>query len=262
MASEEVGQLGDADGTSAPLAGQAVVLDVETGAGDGHESLAEEFSEFARTVENQNDPYATLVEIVRAAVDLIPGCDEGSVSVVLGRRRVMSQAASGPLPVAVDLLQEELREGPCIDAAYLQTTVRVSDMANETRWPHFSPLALAAGAAGMLSFQLYVEDDNLGALNLFSRVAGAFDDESEYIGRLFASHAAVAYAAARTEATLTHTIETRELIGQAQGILMERHKITSDKAFAVLIRASQQKNRKLRDIAEQLVHSGALRDDS
>lgn len=262
MSSEEVGYLGDADGTPVPRDVHAVASRPETGAGGGHDSLAENFSEFARSAETQNDPHATLVAIVRAAVDLIPGCDEGSVSIVLGRRKVTSEAASGPLPAAVDRLQEELREGPCIDAAYLQTTVRVSDMAMETRWPRFSPLALAAGAAGMLSFQLYVEDDNLGALNLFSRVAGAFDDDSEYIGRLFATHAAMAYAAARTEATLTHTIETRELIGQAQGILMERHKITSDKAFALLIRVSQQKNRKLRDIAEQLVHSGALRDDA
>jgi transcriptional regulator with GAF, ATPase, and Fis domain len=260
MASEEVEQLGDADGTPAPGDDHALALHLETGASDGHDSLAEDFSEFARSVENQTDPHTTLVEIVRAAVDLIPGCDEGSVSIVLGRRRVMSEAASGPLPAAVDRLQEELREGPCIDAAYLQTTVRVADMSMETRWPRFSPLALAVGAAGMLSFQLYVEGDNLGALNLFSRVAGAFDDESEYIGRLFASHAAVAYAAARTEATLTHTIETRELIGQAQGILMERQKITSDRAFAVLIHVSQQKNMKLRDVAEQLVQSGALRD--
>ena len=262
MVAEEVGELGDADRTSVARDAQAVASGLETGAGDGHDPLAESFSEFARSVEIQNDPHATLVEIVRAAVDLIPGCDEGSVSVVIGRRKVTSEAASGPLPAAVDRLQEELREGPCIDAAYLQTTVRVSDMALETRWPRFSPRALAAGAAGMLSFQLYVEDDNLGALNLFSRVAGAFDDDSEYIGRLFATHAAMAYAAARTEATLTHTIETRELIGQAQGILMERHKITSDKAFALLIRVSQQKNMKLRDIAEQLVLSGALRDDA
>jgi hypothetical protein len=262
MASEEVLRLGDAERTPVLLRAHAVAASLVAEADGGHDPLAKDFSEFARSVETQNDLHATLVEIVRAAVDLIPGCDEGSVSVVLGRRKVTSEAASGPLPAAVDRLQEELREGPCIDAAYLQTTVRVSDMAVEPRWPNFSPLALAAGAAGMLSFQLYVEDDNLGALNLFSRVAGAFDDESEYIGRLFASHAAVAYAAAGTEASLTQTIETREIIVQAQGILMERHKLTSDKAFAVLIRVSQRRNMKLREIAEELVHSGTLRDDS
>jgi hypothetical protein len=232
----------------------------DTGANDGDDSLAAAFSEFARLVETQEDQDSTLVEIVKAAVELIPGCDEGSVSIVLGRRKVTSEAASGELPVIVDRIQEELQEGPCIESAYLETTVRVSDMATETRWPTFCPRALAAGAAGMLSFQLYVEDDDMGALNLFSRVAGAFDDESEHVGRMFAAHAAIAFSAARKQTLFANGNETRELIGQAQGILMERHKVTSDQAFALLVRVSQQHNTKLREIAEQLVHSGALRD--
>jgi transcriptional regulator with GAF, ATPase, and Fis domain len=232
----------------------------DTGANDADDTLAASFSDFARSVERQGTQQTTLVEIVKAAVELIPGCDEGSVSVVLGRRKVTSEAASGQLPVLVDRIQEELQQGPCIDAAYLQSTVRVSDMATETRWPAFCPRALAAGAAGMLSFQLYVEDDDMGALNLFSRVAGAFDDESEHVGRMFAAHAAIAFSAARKRSFLTNANETRELIGQAQGILMERHKVTSDQAFALLVRVSQQHNTKLRDVAAQLVHSGALRE--
>lgn len=231
-----------------------------TGASDGDDPLAEAFSEFARSVETNDDPTGALVEIVRAAVALIPGCDEGSVSVVLGRRTVTSEAALGELPIIVDRLQEELHEGPCIDAAYLESTVRVSDMAAETRWPAFGPRALAAGVGGMLSFQLYVEDDDLGALNVFSRVAGAFDDESEHVGRMFAAHAAIAFSAARAQSVLGRAIETRDLIGQAKGILMERHKVTADQAFALLVRVSQQQNTKLRDIADQLVHSGALLD--
>lgn len=260
MKAEQIQQPSPSDPSSTLRHDRGLRSTQDTGANDGDDLLAASFSEFARSVQTQSDQYGTLVEIVRAAVELIPGCDEGSVSVVLGRRKVTSEAASGDLPRIVDRIQEELREGPCIDAAYLQATVRVSDMATETRWPAFCPRALAAGAAGMLSFQLYVEDDDLGALNLFSRVAGAFDDESEHVGRMFAAHAAIAYSAARKQSFLRDANDTRELIGQAQGILMERHKVTSDQAFALLVRVSQQQNTKLRDIAEQLVHSGALRD--
>ena len=105
----------------------------------------------------------------------------------------------------------------------------------------------------MLSFQLWVDSDNLGALNLYSTHANAFNDESEHIGLLFAAHAAVAYAAVHRQDYLHQAMETRDLIGQAKGILMERHHITGDRAFLALTRISQDTNRRLRDVAAELV---------
>lgn len=195
---------------------------------------------------------------MQAAVRLIPGCDEGSISVVLGRRTVTSEAASGELPRIVDALQGETGQGPCLDAAYKQVTVRVSDMASETRWPLFAKRAARAGAAGMLSIQLYVEGDDIGALNLYSRKAGAFTDESEHIGLLLAAHAATAYMGARDRSGLTETVTTRNLIGQAQGMLMERYQVSGDQAFAMLSKVSQDNNVKLRDLADRLVKTGTL----
>ena len=128
----------------------------------------------------------------------------------------------------------------------------------EKRWPAFAQRAAAAGAVSMLSFQLYVEADNLGALNLYANEPNAFTDESEHVGLLFASHAAVAFAAAKTEGNLRVAVATRDLIGQAKGILMERFKITGPQAFDVLVHASQVRNRKLRDVAEELVDTGDL----
>lgn len=229
-----------------------------TGTSDGQDELAAQLSEFARAVQLQQDPHETLVEIVRAAVELVPGCDEASISVVLGRRHVTSEAASGELPSIVDDLQEGLGEGPCLTSAYEHLTVRVPDMTTESRWPRFTAAAADAGALGMMALQLYVEGDNLGALNLFSRRAGAFDDESEHIGLMFAAHAAVAYAAAHEHASLTRTVETRQVIGRAEGILMERHKVTSEQAFAMLVRVSQHRNEKLRRIAQHLVDTGHM----
>ena len=233
----------------------------DTGTAEGDNELAMQFSDLARSLQQSDDPDRTLDEVVRAAVQLIPGTDEASISAVLNRRRVRSQAPTGELARAVDALQDQLGQGPCLDAVYEQETVRVPDMATETRWPQFTQRALQAGAAGMLSIQLYVEGDNLGALNLYARTPGTFDDESEHIGLLFGSHAAIAYAAVQQQAGLTRAIATRQLIGQAQGILMERHKITADRAFALLVQVSQHRNSKLRDIADALVNTGALPGD-
>lgn len=230
----------------------------DTGTWDGRDDLATSFSMFARRAQQKDEPEAVLAEIVLGAVALIPGCDEGSISVVLGRRTVTSHAPSGELAIIIDDLQESLGQGPCLDAAYEHETVRVADMASETRWPKFTKAALAAGAAGMLSFQMFVEGDDLGALNLFSRTAGAFDDESEHIGLLFASHAAVAWAAAEQKLSLRRVVASRQLIGQAQGILIERHKVTADEAFTLLVRVSQHRNVKLREVAAGLLFTGRL----
>jgi hypothetical protein len=113
----------------------------------------------------------------------------------------------------------------------------------------------------MLTFQLSVEGDYFGALNLFACTPHAFDEESEGVGAAFATHAAVTLAGARQQADLRTAVGSRDLIGQAKGILMERHKLTADQAFSVLARASQQTNRKLVDIALELSDTGVLAED-
>jgi GAF domain-containing protein len=131
-------------------------------------------------------------------------------------------------------------------------------MRSEQRWPRFSARAAGLGVGSMLSIQLYVRGEDLGALNLYHDRAGGFDDESEHIGLLLASHAGVALAAAQRQESLRAAVDTRDLIGQAKGILMERHKITADRAFALLVQVSQASGRKLRDVADHLVSSGEL----
>lgn len=222
------------------------------GTAKAEDELAQQLSRFARSLEAEDDPDKMLDEVVAAAVRLVPGADEGSISVVVGRKSTESQHPSGELPRRVDAVQTEVGEGPCLDAVFEQQTVRVPDMAQEQRWPRFARRAAELGAMSMLSFQLYVERDNLGALNLYSYEPNAFDDESEHIGLLFASHAAIAFADARKVEQLRIGLGSRDLIGQAKGILMERFDITANQAFSVLVRVSQHRNRKLRDVAEEL----------
>jgi AmiR/NasT family two-component response regulator len=96
-------------------------------------------------------------------------------------------------------------------------------------------------------------------MNMYSRTPGAFDDESVDIGLLFASHAAVALAGAEHEQHLREAVATRDLIGQAKGILMERYKLTAVEAFGLLVRASNATNHKLREIADELTTTGEMR---
>ncbi|WP_394248758.1 GAF and ANTAR domain-containing protein [Arthrobacter pityocampae] len=228
------------------------------GGSERERDLATELAELARSLQREPDSDAIVAGFVHAALELIPGVDEGSVSVVLGRKNIGSRGATGSLPARIDALQMETDEGPCLEAAYEHRTVRVPDMAHETRWPLFARRAAEAGARGMLSIQLWVEGDNLGALNLYSYEAGAFTDESENIGLLVASHAAVAFAEAEKTRQLQEAVSSRDVIGQAKGILMERHKITGEQAFIVLSMASQRVHLKLWSVADHLISSGEL----
>jgi GAF domain-containing protein len=141
---------------------------------------------------------------------------------------------------------------------YDHQTVRVDDLATEERWPELARRAQEIGAASMVCFQLFVDGDDLGALNVLARAPGAFTDESERIGLMLASHAATALAQAQKLNHLGFALASRDLIGQAKGVLMERYKITPDQAFALLARASQDTNRKLHEVAEYLTQTGVL----
>jgi GAF domain-containing protein len=134
----------------------------------------------------------------------------------------------------------------------------VPDLAAEHRWPRFTRRAAGLAIASMLAVQLFVRGDDLGALNLFGAGPNAFDEESEHVALLFAAHAAVALAGAQAQEQLREAMGTRAVIGQAQGILMERFCIDDNRAFALLVRASQEGNRKLRDIAADVVQGRRL----
>lgn len=226
----------------------------------GNDALAWQLTELARTLHEEQDPDDVLRSVVHAAIELIPGVEEGSISVVFDRKTATSRAPSGQLPRIVDELQNDTGQGPCLEAAYEEKTVRVPDMSTEQRWPVFARKACEAGVGSMLAFQLYVDEKNLGALNLYSRQANVFTDESEHIGLMVAAHAATAYAEANQMEQLAESVSTRDRIGQAKGILMERYKITPDQAFYLLSKVSQTTNMKLNSVADQLAATGEIPD--
>ena len=222
-------------------------------------NLSEVLGRLARDLQGEHgNVEATLQAIASAAVTTVPHAEDCGITYVIGRDKVQPRAWTGDVPKNVDTLQERLGEGPCMDAVWHQQVVRVDDVGADERWPRFAQEAKNLGVGSMMCFQLFVMDDHLGALNLYSPAPHAFNDESRDIGLLFAGHAAVALAGAEHEEHMRAGMSTRELIGQAKGILMERHKVTSAQAFALLVRTSSLTNRKINDIAEELSATGQL----
>ncbi|GAB3365658.1 GAF and ANTAR domain-containing protein [Modestobacter lapidis] len=231
----------------------------DSGEGRAGGSLGDAMSRVARQLQEEHcDVEATLQAIAASAVATVPNAEQCGISYVIGRSKVEPRAWTSDLPREVDGLQSRLGQGPCLDAVWTQEIVRVDDVGAERRWPQFAAEAFRMGVGSMICFQLFVEGDRLGALNLYAAAPGAFDDESQEIGLMLASHAAVALAGAEHEQHLRTGMSNRDVIGQAKGILMERHKITADQAFGFLTRASQDLNRKLVDIAFELTDTGAV----
>jgi transcriptional regulator with GAF, ATPase, and Fis domain len=220
--------------------------------------LAEVFGDIARSLLAANDVQTTLDAIVLLAVDTIDGCEHAAISLV-EKRIVTTPAATGDIPRRVDEIQYETGEGPCLDAIRDHEVFRTSCLSKETRWPNFATRATEEmGIVSMLSIRLFVEGDTMGALNMYSTIETAFDDNAIAVGSVFAAHAAVALSAARQEAGLKEALVNRDIIGQAKGILMARGGITAEQAFAELSTASQHLNRKIRDLAQDVATTGEL----
>lgn len=226
----------------------------------GAYALAYRLSQLALDLQQEKCPDDVLRIIVKTAVELIPGADEGSVGVVSkgSSGRLVSHASSGPLPESIDDLQSRIGEGPSLDTIRLCRMLCVPDMTAEQRWHRFVAHAIDHGIHGMLTVHLKLATRDVGTLNLYSHTAGALTRDSERIGLLLAPHAAVAFSNKRQEAHLAEALTSRDRIGQAKGILMERRRITENQAFSILVETSQHTNMKLRQVADWLASTGSL----
>lgn len=207
----------------------------------------------ARELKAGSDEHQMLTGIVQAAVDTVPGAMYGGLSQVQRGGQVTARIPSHEVVRKCDELQTELHEGPCLDAIWHQQTITIDDMASEDRWPKFADQAAALGIGSMIGFQLYVGESNLGALNLYSGFGVRFDADARLVGELFASHAAIALSGAREYRQMSEALASRDVIGQAKGLLMSRQQVTAQQAFTMLVRASQDANIKLNEIARWLV---------
>ena len=222
-------------------------------AGDVHDaSVGETFAEVARLLLAEQGVEATLNRIGQLAVQTVEGCDHAGISLIEGRK-VTTVGSSDQVPVLVDAIQYEVDDGPCLDAIRCHEVFLVGHLGQDERWPAFSQRAAQeTGVQSMLALRLFVEKDTMGALNLYSKSADAFDQDSQATATIFAAHAAVALRAALREEQFREALASRDVIGQAKGLLMAREGITADEAFETLRRGSQRLNIKLREVAERV----------
>lgn len=220
------------------------------------ERLAETFAEISRVLLAEPDVQRTLDRMCELLVKTVEGCNHAVVTLVR-KNFLESPAASDDIGPAVDAIQLEVDEGPCVDAIREHRTVVTDDLASETRWPQFSRRAVeTTGVRSMLAFRMFVAGDTLGSLNLYSRQPRAFTDDSLAVGTIFAAHASVALRAAQTKedlARLREVVEARELVAQAKGILMGRQGISSQAATDILCRGAERLKIELRELARRVV---------
>jgi GAF domain-containing protein len=201
--------------------------------------------------------------VTELAAGVLPGNAATSVTMLAdGRPRTV--ASSDDLSLELDRVQYRLGDGPCLHAARGEPA-EVPDTATDERWPDFSAVAAAAGAVSVLSVPLPVHELVPAGLNVYIRRAVAADAPIRSLATRFAEYAVVPvsnmylYASAvERAANLQAALDSRAVIDQAKGILMERFRLTPDQAFHALAQVSMQTNRKVREVAERLVETGEL----
>ncbi|NKE60370.1 GAF and ANTAR domain-containing protein [Lentzea sp. PSKA42] len=226
--------------------------------------LAEQFARLTKALLNAPTVADVLDQVVTAAHRVVPGADLVSITLRTADGIFHTPVTTSEVAIELDRIQYETGEGPCVEAARNPgpAQVRSDDMGIEPAWPRFGPEAARRDVHSVLSVALMPDarpPRYSGALNIYSRRRGALAPDAHEPALLLATHASLALAgtasvtrADLTAAQLRRAIESRDVIGQAKGILMARRGISADDAFDELRRASQNLNIKLTDVARIL----------
>ena len=198
-----------------------------------------------------------LVDVTAAAKELIAGVDIAGVLLVGKGGTHQTLAPTSDVMFKLDELQMTTGEGPCLQAALDEIVIRTDDFRDEPRFPNYAPKVVELGLLSALSLKLYTADRTAGALNLFGYEPRPWNSEAETIGMVLAAHAASAILASRESEQLQSALSTRDRIGQAKGIIMERYGVDDIRAFEMLRRLSQDSNTKLIDVAARVIDTPA-----
>jgi GAF domain-containing protein len=219
---------------------------------------AMEFARIAQALQAAPTPASTAEQIVAYVREQLVADDAG-ITVIRAGGRLGTVAATNSLVEHADTLQNELNEGPHRDSSWHGETLIVSDLASEERWPRWAAELAALGVCSLLAVELTtVEDERIGSINVYWTQPRTVSADDVAFVNIFARHAALALSSAMNKEGLNVALDTRKLIGQAQGLLMERYGLDEARAFEVLRRYSQEHNLKLRRVAEHLVSTRKL----
>ncbi|HEV2635233.1 MAG TPA: ANTAR domain-containing protein [Actinocrinis sp.] len=219
---------------------------------------AKRFARIAQELSGERTQDYVVRQVVELASIAVEGAVFAGVTILDRGGMLRSVAYTDELVHAVDLVQVEHGQGPCLDASREPCVLRIEDMAREERWPRFARRARELGVGSMVSCSLPAGRGNgtRGALNLHAPTAGAFGPESAELAHAFALHAAIALDNAAMTQSLRTALGSRQRIGEATGMMMERRRVSSAQAFGLLVSVSQRLNVKLRDLAEHVVLTG------
>lgn len=224
-----------------------------------HAVDARRLTTIARELHRETSEPVTTKAILQNALRVLPGADMASLTVRSRKHTYRTLSSTDRVAELLDESQYALGEGPCVSTADGGDWLSSSDLATDSRWPRWGPVAVRKGVHGILSVRLDSKGEPFGALNLYSTKTAAFADPDQVdTAVLYAVHAANALNAARLVSGLETALGSRHDIGLAQGILMERYDLGVDQSFAFLRRLSQMLNRKLRVVAREIIESGAI----
>jgi transcriptional regulator with GAF, ATPase, and Fis domain len=225
---------------------------------DWRSGLIREVADLVQTLQErqETDVDTVLGELTQSAVRFLPGAQYAGITVVTRDGKVRTASATDHYPVLLDEIQQRHDEGPCLSAAWEHHVIRVNDITLERRWPAYCREAVEeTPIRSIVSFQLFADHHSMGALNFYSEEPNAFDDEAAELGLILATHTALAWNMVRRDEQFRSALASRDIIGQAKGMIMERFKIDAVQAFELLKRLSQSSNTPLAVVARQLVES-------
>jgi GAF domain-containing protein len=224
--------------------------------------FAAQLSDLARAMITNQAEGLDPARVVRFAAQAVPGSEDASLTLIRGTERPHTIIGTSDLTYHVDVIQYDTGQGPCLEAIAESDVTRADDLATDPQWPAFGPRAVKeTGVHSMFGVRLFIDEHQRGALNFYAHKPHAFNDLDLALGAIFAAYASLALqnAAHIEQATnLQSALTSSRQIGSAMGILMARNFWTADHAFEQLRSASQQLHRKLRDIAEEVTHTGEM----
>ena len=200
------------------------------------------------------DSDTVVAELAEHAAVEIPGAQYAGITLTRSAKKVDTPAASHHWPMLLDKIQERHQEGPCLTAAWDEKIIHVVDLETDERFPKYRRDALAeTPIRSIMAFQMFIAGETVGALNVFSEQPGAFTADSRDLGRVFAAHSSVAWNSARRDEQFRRALSSRDIIGQAKGMVMERYGVNAVQAFELLRKLSQDSNVPLIKVATNLV---------
>ena len=200
------------------------------------------------------DSDTVIAELVEHAAVEVPGAQYASVTVTRNSKHIDTPAATHKWPILLDEIQQRHREGPCLTAAWEEKIIHVANLETDDRFPLYRRDTLEqTPIRSIMAFQMFIAGETLGALNVYADRPNAFGQASRDIGLIFAAHTAVAWNSARRDEQFKRALASRDTIGQAKGMIMERYGVDAVQAFDVLRKLSQDSNVPLVQVATELV---------